>query len=45
MQLRATRLGAISSMCRRLTRRWLMFTGFWNDAGKWDDNATWNDGD
>lgn len=22
---------------------WILATGFWNDAGKWDDNETWND--
>lgn len=23
---------------------WILFSGTWNDLGKWDDSATWNDG-
>lgn len=22
---------------------WILFTGFWNDAGEWDDSAVWVD--
>jgi hypothetical protein len=25
------------------TSDWILLSGFWNDAGKWEDTATWID--